>query len=75
MVGLFILTIAGKKTLRRINDLIKDIQRNGLLEGIGKPESLKGRKGYSCRIDETDRLVYEINEQGDIQIISYCGHY
>ena len=33
-----------KKTLKRINALIKDIQRNGFLKGIGKPEALKGRK-------------------------------
>ena len=31
-----------KKTLRRINDLVKDIERNGIASGIGKPEPLKG---------------------------------
>ena len=30
-----------KKTLKRINELIKDIERNGVLNGIGKPEALK----------------------------------
>ena len=30
-----------KKTLKRINQLIKDIERNGCLEGIGQPEALK----------------------------------
>ena len=35
-----------KKTLRKINELIKDIERNGALNGIGKPEALKYRKGY-----------------------------
>jgi len=35
-----------KKTLKRINELIKDIQRNGFMKGIGKPEPLKGRKEY-----------------------------
>ena len=30
-----------KKTLRRINDIIKDIERNGVAIGIGKPEALK----------------------------------
>ena len=33
-----------KKTLKRINELIKDIERNGVLNGIGKPEALKYRK-------------------------------
>ena len=31
-----------KKTLKRINQLIKDIERNGCMEGIGNPEPLKG---------------------------------
>ena len=46
-----------KKTLKRINELIKDIERNGALNGIGKPEALKYRKGFSRRIDETNRLI------------------
>ena len=41
-----------KKTLKRINELIKDIERNGALNGIGKSEALKYRKGFSRRIDE-----------------------
>ena len=35
-----------KKTLKRINELIKDIERNGALNGIGKPEALKCRGHY-----------------------------
>lgn len=62
-----------KKTLRRINKLLKDIERNGN-EGTGKPEPLKYRKGWSKRIDEYNRLVYDI--QGDlIEIIQCKGHY
>ena len=53
-----------KKTLKRINELIKDIERNGALNGIGKPEALKYRKGFSRRIGETNRLVYAIDENG-----------
>ena len=53
-----------KKTLKRINELIKDIERNGALNGIGKSEALKYRKGFSRRIDETNRLVYAIDENG-----------
>ena len=64
-----------KKTLKRINALIKDIQRNPF-DGIGKPEPLKeDLSGYwSRRIDEVNRLVYfERNEM--IYIISCKGHY
>ena len=52
-----------KKTLKRINTLIKDIDRNGY-EGIGKPEPLSGNwSGYwSRRIDEKNRLVYKLAE-------------
>ena len=64
-----------KKTLKRINELIKDIERNGALNGIGKPETLKYRKGFSRRIDETNRLVYAIDENGILWIISCRGHY
>ena len=64
-----------KKTLKRINELIKDIERNGALNGIGKSEALKYRKGFSRRIDETNRLVYVINENGILWIISCRGHY
>ena len=64
-----------KKTLRRINLLLKDIERNGN-EGIGKPEQLTGDlSGYwSRRIDECNRIVYKI--VGDTIQIAQCGsHY
>ena len=64
-----------KKTLKRINELIKDIERNEALNGIGKPEALKYRKGFSRRIDETNRLVYAIDENRVLWIISCRGHY
>ena len=64
-----------KKTLKRINELIKDIERNGALNGIGKSEALKYRKGFSRRIDETNRLVYAIDENRVLWIISCRGHY
>ena len=64
-----------KKTLKRINELIKDIERNGALNGIGKSEALKYRKGFSRRIDETNSLVYAIDENGVLWIISCRGHY
>lgn len=64
-----------KKTLRRINQLLKDIQRNHF-EGIGKPEPLKHKDGFwSRRIDDKNRLVYSVNSDGDIMIASCRGHY
>lgn len=63
-----------KKTLKKINDLIKDIERNGALTGIGKPESLKYRPGYSRHIDKANRLVYDI-DGNNILIYSCKGHY
>jgi toxin YoeB len=66
-----------KKTLRRINDLVKDIERNGLSSGIGKPEALKGdlQGFWSRRIDEKNRLVYNQSEDGALCIIACRGHY
>lgn len=64
-----------KKTLKKINELIKDIQRNGTESKIGKGEILKGYKAYSKRIDNKNRLVYNFDENGNIVIISCKGHY
>ncbi len=64
-----------KKTIKKINSLIEDIRRNGAMQGIGKPEPLRHRPGYSRRIDETNRLVYDIDELQNIKIISCKGHY
>jgi toxin YoeB len=64
-----------KKTLKRINNLIKDIENNGN-DGIGKPEALKYdlTGWWSRRIDETNRLIYHI-ENNKI-IIGHCRtHY
>ena len=64
-----------KKTLKRINSLIKDMQRSPF-DGIGKPEPLKGDlQGYwSRRIDHVNRIVYTVIED-DLIIISCRGHY
>ncbi len=64
-----------KKTLKRLNALIKDIQRNPV-DGIGKPEPLKKNLSgwWSRRIDEGNRIVYK--QEGDNIIIAACkGHY
>ena len=64
-----------RKTLKRINSLIKETQRSHY-SGSGKVEPLKGNlHGYwSRRIDEVNRLVYRVS--GDtIEIVSCRGHY
>ena len=65
-----------RKTLKKVNSLIADIKRNGALQGIGKPELLKHDKSglYSRRIDEANRLVYEISAN-QIIVKSCKGHY
>ena len=64
-----------KKTLKKINALIKVIERNGLSEGIGKPEPLEYRKAWSRRINQENRLVYNFDTQQNLLIISCKGHY
>ena len=64
-----------KKTLKRVNNLLKDIERNGY-DCIGKPEQLKGNFSgwWSVRIDEKNRLIFKID--GEILEIYQCGtHY
>ena len=64
-----------KKIIKKINELIKDIERNGH-SGIGKPEALKHDLSgfYSRRITDEHRLVYSIQDQ-NINIISCRYHY
>ena len=60
-----------RKTLKRINQLLKDIDRNGN-EGLGKPEPLRyERQGFwSRRIDDEHRLIYKIDN--DVIHIVQC---
>ena len=64
-----------RKTLKRINALLKDMQRSPL-EGIGKPEPLRENLNglWSRRIDEANRIVY-YEQEGTIYILSCKGHY
>ncbi len=64
-----------KQKLKRINELMKDCQRNKF-EGIGKPEPLKENlSGYwSRRIDNVHRLIYKIKEDR-LHIIQCRFHY
>ena len=65
-----------KKTLRQINKLIADIERNGY-DGLGKPEPLRGDLSgwWSRRIDEKNRLVYRLIDGEAIEISQCKGHY
>ena len=64
-----------KKTLKRINAVIKEMQREPY-SGIGKPEPLKGNLSgwWSRRIDGGNRIVYYIKDE-TLHIISCRGHY
>lgn len=64
-----------RRVLKRINQLIKDVERNGN-DGIGKPEALKhGLSGYwSRRITDEHRLVYKVVAD-QIRIASCRYHY
>ena len=64
-----------KKTLKRINQLIENVKRSPF-EGIGKPEPLKENLSgfWSRRIDESNRLVYVVDDN-QLTIISCRYHY
>lgn len=64
-----------KKTVQKINKLLKSISRDGALRGEGKPEKLKHKEGeYSRRIDKENCLVYEFTED-KITVKTCRGHY
>ena len=64
-----------RKTAEKIYKLLNDIERNGAAKGSGKPERLKHIEAWSRRIDEENRLVYNIDENNIIHVISCRGHY
>ncbi len=62
-----------KKTLRKINALLKDMQRQPFA-GAGKPEPLKNDNRWSRRLNDKDRLIYALSN--DTIIVYQCkGHY
>ena len=67
--------VMDRKMLKKINELIKDIERNAN-EGIGKPEPLKHELSglWSRRITPEHRLIYKIDAEG-IYILQCKGHY
>lgn len=65
-----------RKTLQKINTLIQDISRDAHI-GMGKPEPLRGNRTgwWSRRIDDKNRIVYRVQENGNIEIAQCRGHY
>ena len=64
------------RTLRKVNRLLQDISRNAN-DGIGKPEPLRGNMAgwWSRRIDDANRLVYRILDDGSVEIAQCRSHY
>ena len=64
-----------KSKLKKINELIKDINRNPF-DGLGKPEALKHKYAgfWSRRIDHEHRLIYRVVED-EIQVVKCRFHY
>lgn len=67
--------IQDRKTLKTINKLIDDTLRHPF-QGLGKPEPLKYREdnGWSRRIDDKNRLVYFVSENG-VLYIAQCRYH
>jgi toxin YoeB len=63
------------KITQKISNLIISIISDGLLTGLGKPESLRGRTEYSRRINKYHRLIYYLDEKNNLIISSCLGHY
>lgn len=65
-----------RRLLKRINQLIDDIRRNGH-EGIGKPEPLRHELAgaWSRRINQEHRLVYVLDEQADTVCVISCRYH
>jgi len=72
----FQLVAQDRQLLKKVNQLIADIQRGGY-EGIGKPERLSGDLSgfWSRHIDDRQRLVYRIGDDETIEIVQCRGHY
>ena len=68
-----------RKTLKRINVLIRDVERRGMAEGMRMPEPLRGNLSgwWSRRIDPKNRLVYRIRgaDEPRLEIASCRTHY
>ena len=71
---LYVLAKNDRKIVVKINKLIKDVERNGVSTGEGKPEFLKYMKAWNRRITDEHRLVYDIIDNR-LCIFSCKGHY
>ena len=69
-----LLDIAQGQSVDSIN-VHASIQRDGPANGLGKPEALRHKPGWSRRINDKDRILYHLVESGDIRITSLRGHY
>ena len=67
---------ADKRTVRRINELLRDAMRNPF-EGIGKPEPLRFDLAgcWSRRINQEDRLVYKLADRSEALIVLQCRYH
>lgn len=65
-----------KRTLKRINELLRDALRNPF-EGLDKPEPLRFDLAgcWFRRINQKDRLVYRLDEQGAALIVLQCRYH
>lgn len=65
-----------KTVLRKLNQLIKEIQRNGYESSLGKLEMLRGNySGFaSVRIDKKNRLIFQVTDT-EVNIVKCGGHY
>ena len=66
-----------KKAFKSINNLLKDIERNGVSVGRGRPELLKyeSNGSWSREIDKKNRLIYHLTDRGELEILRCKGHY
>ena len=66
-----------RRTLKKINQLITDIRRNGERDGIGHPEPLKHDLSgkWSRTIDEQNRFIYKVIDENKLEIYHCKGHY
>ncbi|MDL2318719.1 type II toxin-antitoxin system YoeB family toxin [Eubacteriales bacterium OttesenSCG-928-A19] len=71
-----LMTSGDVKSFKKVMTLINDIKKNGLLDGLGHPEKLRYRDDeFSRKINDGDRLVYRLDENSDLIIVSCRGHY
>lgn len=69
--------IGKQKTPKPLNGLtycLKILTVMGMM-GLEKPEKLRHREGWSRRIDDINRLVYQLKDDGTVEVMQCKGHY